>query len=411
MRIVQLANAYSPTSGGLRTVVDALGRGYAAAGHERVLVIPGRRHTRTETESGLVVTFPGVPVSGGYRVIPRFGPVRELLEELAPDSVEVSDKATLAAAGAWARGRGVGAVLISHERLDAVAAARFPHAWRTGNRVLRPALHRRSRNLAEGFDAVVVASAFAGEEFAGTSAMLQKIALGVDLDTFRPRLGGGSGPAGHSGAAADTARHLGPAAHSSLFAQPSDRAWRLVYSGRLSVEKNPLVMIAAVKALIAAGIPVHLDVYGTGSQRDHLSRAAAGLPISLHGHVSDRATLAARLAAADVVLAPGPAETFGLSVLEALACGTPVVTADTGGAPELLAPFAGRSASATGPAIAAAVTEVMSWPEATRRAAARTRAEQYPWSRTTDAMLTLHAQLTSREWRRAPRNTSREALT
>ncbi|MFD0632755.1 hypothetical protein ACFQ9X_15330 [Catenulispora yoronensis] len=52
MRIVQLANAYSPTSGGLRTVVDALGRGYVAAGHDRVLVIPGKRHTREEGSQG-----------------------------------------------------------------------------------------------------------------------------------------------------------------------------------------------------------------------------------------------------------------------------------------------------------------------------------------------------------------------
>ncbi|GAA1980783.1 glycosyltransferase [Catenulispora subtropica] len=370
MRIVQLANAYTPTSGGLRTVVDALGRGYADAGHERVLVIPGRRHAREETAAGLVVTFPGVPVSGGYRVIPRFGPVRELLEELAPDSVEVSDKATLAAAGPWARKHGVGAVLISHERLDAVTAARFPHAWRTGNRVLRPALHRRSRNLAEGFDVVVVASAFAGREFEGTSAKLSEIPLGVDLDTFRPR------PAG-----LPVARPEG------------DRPWRLVYSGRLSVEKNPIAAVAAVKALTAAGIPVRLDVYGTGSQRDHLERAATGLPITFHGHLGDRAALAAHLAAADVVLAPGPAETFGLSVLEALASGTPVVTADTGGAGELLAPGAGLAAAATGPGLAAAVTEVMAWPEAGRRAAARTRAEQYPWARAINAMLGVHAQL------------------
>ncbi|NUR57110.1 MAG: glycosyltransferase [Catenulispora sp.] len=373
MRIVQLANAYSPTSGGLRTVVDALGRGYVAAGHERVLVIPGKRHSREQSASGLVITFPGVPVSGGYRVIPRFAPVRELLEDLAPDTVEVSDKATLAAAGPWAREHGVGSVLISHERLDAVTAARFPHAWRLGNRVLRPALHRRSRELGDGFDAVVAASAFAGREFDGTSAALHAIALGVDLDTFRPQ-----------------------GEIDSTFGSGSDsaeRPWRLVYSGRLSVEKNPGAAVGTVKALIAASIPVHLDVYGTGSRRDHLRRAAAGLPVTFHGHLSDRAALATRLAAADVVLAPGPAETFGLSVLEALACGTPVVTADTGGAGELLAPGAGRSAPAHGTAFAAAVTEIMSWPEADRRTAARKRAEEYPWSRTITSMLTVHEQI------------------
>jgi alpha-1,6-mannosyltransferase len=45
VRIAQLANFYSPISGGLRTVVDTLGRGYAALGHERILVVPGSTRT------------------------------------------------------------------------------------------------------------------------------------------------------------------------------------------------------------------------------------------------------------------------------------------------------------------------------------------------------------------------------
>jgi alpha-1,6-mannosyltransferase len=378
VRIVQLANAYNPTSGGLRTVVDELGRGYVAAGHERVLVIPGQRHSREESDSGLVVTLPGVPVSGGYRVIPRFSPVRELLEELQPDSVEVSDKATLAAAGPWARRRGVGAVLISHERLDAVAAARFPHAWRAGHRALKPALHRRSRRLAKRFDAIVVASAFAGTEFAGTSGFLREIPLGVDLDTFRPR------------------RTPGPAVPEAVRGT-EEHPWRLVYSGRLSVEKNPIAAIAAVEALIADDVAVHLDVYGTGSQRQHLERIAADLPVTFHGHLADRCQLAARISQADVVIAPGPAETFGLTVLESLACGTPVVTADTGGAGELLAAGAGLAVAATGADMARAVAGILAWPEAERRAAARRRAEQFPWSATVASMLDVHASLAARE--------------
>jgi hypothetical protein len=39
-RIVQAANFVGPASGGIRTALDALGCGYLAAGHERVLVVP-----------------------------------------------------------------------------------------------------------------------------------------------------------------------------------------------------------------------------------------------------------------------------------------------------------------------------------------------------------------------------------
>jgi alpha-1,6-mannosyltransferase len=43
MRIVRLANYVGPRSGGMRTALRELGAGYLAAGHEPVLVVPGRR--------------------------------------------------------------------------------------------------------------------------------------------------------------------------------------------------------------------------------------------------------------------------------------------------------------------------------------------------------------------------------
>jgi alpha-1,6-mannosyltransferase len=136
MRIVQLANFYGPTSGGLRTVVDTLGRGYLAAGHERALVVPGPRNQTRRTGAGLVVTLRGMPISGGYRMMLRPSSVLRVLNELTPESIEVSDKATLLAAGGWARDRGVGTVLFSHERLDNWLAARAPALWRLGGAVL-----------------------------------------------------------------------------------------------------------------------------------------------------------------------------------------------------------------------------------------------------------------------------------
>ena len=58
--------------------------------------------------------------------------------------------------------------------------------------------------------------------------------------------------------------------------------------------------------------------------------------MTFHGYVEDRDLLSRRIGAADVALSVCPGETFGLAVLEALACGTPVVTADRGGARELV---------------------------------------------------------------------------
>jgi alpha-1,6-mannosyltransferase len=362
MKIVQLANFYSPTSGGLRTVVDTLGRGYAEAGHERVLIVPGRRRTRTRTDAGLVITLPGMPVSGGYRVIVRASSVQRELAELGDDlSIEVSDKTTLLTVADWARARGVRCVLLSHERLDRWIEARVPRLWRAGaGHVLRPAVRVWNGGIARLFDTVVCTSAYGASEFAELPVPLRRIPLGVDLDTFRP----------------------------GSFA-PSAVA-RLVYAGRLSHEKNPRPVLGAVRNLLAAGVRVRLDVYGDGPEHTALRRLARGLPVEFHGHVSDRAALARGLSNADVAFAPSAAETFGLSILEAMACGTPVVTASTGGGPELLAPGAGVAVAATPEGLAGGVREVLSWPVPWRRSAARARAEQYPWSATVDAMLALH---------------------
>ncbi len=68
-----------------------------------------------------------------------------------------------------------------------------------------------------------------------------------------------------------------------------------------------------------------LVVAGDGPLRRPLQASAARLPVRFLGHVASRESLAKLLATADVVIAPSPAETFGLSALEALASGTPVV--------------------------------------------------------------------------------------
>jgi alpha-1,6-mannosyltransferase len=106
------------------------------------------------------------------------------------------------------------------------------------------------------------------------------------------------------------------------------------------------------------------------------------------GHLHDRQALADLVARSDVALAPCPVESFGLSVLEALAVGTPVVVADAGASVELIDEGCGRAAAPHPASMADAVMAVLEQPS--RRAAARARAEQYPWSHTLEAMLDAH---------------------
>ncbi len=156
----------------------------------------------------------------------------------------------------------------------------------------------------------------------------------------------------------------------------------------------PAVMVSheSVTALLG-----QLVVAGEGPLRPRLARRAAraGLPVTFAGFVPGRADLAALLASADVAIAPGPAETFGLAALEALACGTPVVVSAESALPEVVG---AAGASVPGEDLAAGVRAVLARPEAARRAAARARAEQYDWDRATRGFLAAHGAL---DFRRA----------
>ena len=141
-------------------------------------------------------------------------------------------------------------------------------------------------------------------------------------------------------------------------------------------------------------MPVQLDVYGEGPHLDELRAIAGSAPVTFHGFVAGRDALRERIAAADIALSVCPGETFGLAVLEALACGTPVVTADRGGARELVDVTSGGWAAPYPSTLADAVLDLAARPREHLRVGARRRAERYPWSAATDAMLAVHADAT-----------------
>src|SRR3954454_18710037 len=128
MRVAQVANFYGPRSGGLRTAVDRLGAEYSAAGHGVFLVVPGQTAERMELHSGVPrISLPArlIPFTGDYRaVFPKR--VRALLDDLAPDAIEVSDRLTLRSLGSWGRKRCFSTVMISHERLDRLVGQVLP---------------------------------------------------------------------------------------------------------------------------------------------------------------------------------------------------------------------------------------------------------------------------------------------
>jgi alpha-1,6-mannosyltransferase len=139
-----------------------------------------------------------------------------------------------------------------------------------------------------------------------------------------------------------------------------------------------------------------LVVAGDGPLRSRLEQRARerGLPVTFLGHVSDRGLLGALQASADVCLAPGPAETFGLAALEAMACGTPVVASASSALSEVIG-SAGAVATDHGGAFADAVELLLARPVEERREAARARAECFGWDTAVAAFLRAHDAVTS----------------
>ncbi len=362
MRVVQVANFYGPRSGGLRTAVDRLGAEYCAQGHDVVLLVPGRQAGRSRLSTGVTrITVPArlIPFTGGYRAVMP-APVRAVLETLRPDALEVSDRLTLRSLGRWGREHGARTVMISHERLDRLAGQVV-----AGGIARRFADFANARTAAD-YDTVVCTTAFAREEFDRIGAAnTVTVPLGVDLDTFHPR----------RRSAVVRQRWSAPA------------QLLLVHCGRLSVEKRADRSIDAVAALREAGVDARLVIMGEGPLRARLQRQAAGLPVEFTGFISDRHTVAAVLASADVALAPGPHETFGLAALESLACGTPVVVSRTSALAEIVTTDSGAMADNDPTAIAEAVSAVVNRPESHRRSSARRRAEMFTWQRAAAGML------------------------
>lgn len=108
----------------------------------------------------------------------------------------------------------------------------------------------------------------------------------------------------------------------------------LLYVGRLKRYKGIDVLLEAVARLAGRGLDVRLLVAGRGDDRGRLGRVAAALGVTgrvrFLGYV-DEAEKVRRLRRAWVAVYPSPKEGWGITNVEAAACGTPVVASDSPG--------------------------------------------------------------------------------
>ena len=366
MRIVHVANFYGPKSGGLRTTMHQLGLGYQESGIEFIYIVPDERSYEELTPFGrkIAIKAPLIPGTGGYRVFINPIEIISILKNLKPDRIEVSDRLSLRRVGLWAKRQGIFVVVFSHETLDGLAKRYIRFIPFRGNLV-----DWHNRRLSNSFNRIIATTKFAAREFERIhSKNLEIIPLGVDLDQFQ------------------TTRN-----NSELrknLSKGSDVL--IVHLGRLSHEKNPMMSIKTLKILLRSKVNARLIVIGNGPLKNKMMEAAKGLPVEFFGFVSDRNQVAQLLASSDIMIAPGPIETFCLAALESLASGTQVVCSISSAVPEILG-AGGLAANNYAESFAVSIQKLLWANQRGERAKiARRQAEKFSWQKTVELMLKLH---------------------
>ena len=179
----------------------------------------------------------------------------------------------------------------------------------------------------------------------------------------------------------------------------------VIYAGRLSPEKHVGLLPAVMSTLLSRGSQAQIVIAGDGPLRRQLESQFATVAAGrahLLGHIGDRPRLNRLIAGSDVFLHPNPREPFGIGPLEAMASGTPLVAADSGGVLSYASQDNAWLTRAEPEAFATAVESVLADPaERARRAAnAQLTAQRFTWPAAAARMFQtyerVHATRTSR---------------
>ena len=345
LTVCDLTQSYSPAGGGGISTYLREKREHVLAHtpHRLLQIVPGPadrvtvngRHVFVEIGADLVRGSPN------YRFIVRVGAVRAALAEHAPDLIESLCPWVLPWAAIHHRQRFPGTALVAGYRTD------FPHAH-----VKRVALGKfgplgwgfyalslgYARITYREFDRVYTLGDEARDALARIGVTRTSVLpLGVDTALFSP-----------APRDPDFRASLGLEGEGPL----------LVYAGRIDHEKSADQLLAMFRRL-PPDLGAAMVMVGDGKLREPMMAAARGLPIAFPGFEPTRDGLARALASADLYVSAMANETFGISVLEAQACGLPVVGVASGAMPARVPPALGRLGPVDDPAAMAANVQAL----------------------------------------------------
>jgi alpha-1,6-mannosyltransferase len=366
-KTLHLTNFYHTASGGIGAFYRALFQYANEYGREVRLVAPGEQNDCERIgEHGMIyhVKAPRSPISDRrYRLILPFGAclreVKRILMIEQPDILEVSDKYTLPYISGMLRKhllcgiRRPTEIATSHERLDVNVSA---YLIKGAAGVWFSRFYMRHLYFPM-FDHHIANSEYTAAELVPASAGhftrrgIWVCPMGLDSRFFAGRT---------------RWPHAGR---------------RILYAGRLAAEKNTAVLVDLIARLPEE---YSLVIAGDGPLRRWLAEQASRLPsgrFQVKQYFRDRDDFAQELAAADVFVHPNPREPFGITLLEAMACGVPVVAPSEGGVLSYASSENAWLCQPTGDEFARAVKSVFadSSERERRVSAARLTAQKYDW--------------------------------
>jgi glycosyltransferase involved in cell wall biosynthesis len=318
-RILIVTDAWFPQVNGVVRTLATVTAELRAMGHVVEVIGPDRFRTIP------CPTYPDIPLS----LLPRRRLVR-MIEQFNPDALHIATEGPLGmAARSWARRTGFSFTTAFHTR--------FAEYIRARTRVpVRPIYAWMRRFHGAGRGMMVATESLQDELIARGFRNILPWSRGVDLDLFKP--------------------------------EPREE-WGLprpvfIYVGRVAVEKN-------IGAFLDLDLPGSKVVVGGGPQLASLRRAYPRVRFTgpRYGEALARA-----YAGSDVFVFPSLTDTFGLVLLEALACGTPVAAFPVTGPKDVLAGAAGPVGAVSDDLREAALRALHA-----DRDACRAHAERFSW--------------------------------
>ncbi len=269
MRLALVTDAWLPQVNGVVRTLGHTIREITAAGHDVTLISPADFRTVP------CPTYPEIRLS-----LFAGRAVRKRLDELAPDAVHIATEGPLGlAARSWCIRRGWPFTTAYHTQFPEYVRARFPVPLTLGYAAVRWFHEPASRTL-------VTTPTMQRQLEAHGFRNLTLWGRGVDTNLFRPR--------------------------DKAFLDLPRPIW--LYFGRLAIEKG-------VEDFLRLELPGTKLIVGGGPAAALLRVRYPEAVFAGYRHGED---LAAHIAASDVFVFPSRTDTFGLVLLEALACGVPV---------------------------------------------------------------------------------------